>query len=88
MRRIIFLSLFALLVSGASAQRRGGAGPSFARGGLTRGGPRRVPFYGNFARGIGGNRGISGLTGSATGTMDICHTILTRRLMGIRPSRP
>jgi hypothetical protein len=56
MRRIILLSLFAVLASDASAQRRGGAG----QGGFSRGGPRRVPFRGNSARGFGFNRGLSG----------------------------
>src|ERR1035441_9681970 len=49
MRRIIVMSLFALLVSDASAQHRGGIGLGFGRSGFSRGGLRQGQF----------NRGIS-----------------------------
>jgi hypothetical protein len=42
--RIALLILFALLVSDASAQRRGGAGPGFGRSGFNRGGARQGQF--------------------------------------------
>jgi hypothetical protein len=54
MRRIILLSLFALLLSPATAQRRGGFSPSFARSTFV---PSRAHFQGPRALGYGYSSG-------------------------------
>ncbi len=69
MKKIIWLSLFVLLATDASAQRsgfghggfgRGGFGPGPGRGGFARGGFRQGPFRGQFVnRGFEFNRRFS-----------------------------
>jgi hypothetical protein len=53
MRRIVLLSLFVLLVSNASAQRRASSGLGFGRSGFGPGGSRQSQFRGNVVRGFG-----------------------------------
>jgi len=58
MRRIIRLSLFALLVSDAIAQHRGGSGRGFGGSGFAPAGPRQGQLPGGgVVRGFGSNRG-------------------------------